>query len=88
MDEVKIWILLASVTIIATILGFVIRTVIGQVIKKLDEIVQELKQLTKTSAVQEQQIKELNEQDKTIHHILNDHSARIRSIELRTNKNN
>lgn len=86
MDEIKVWILVVAVTVIATVLGFVIKTVIGQVIKKLDEIVSELKQLTRTSAVQEQQIKELQEQDKTIHHLLNDHSARIRTIELKINK--
>lgn len=86
MNEVKIWILVAAITAITTVLGFVIRTVIGQVIKKLDEIVNELKQLTKTSAVQEQQIKELQEQDKNLHHLYNDHSARIRTIEIKLNK--
>ena len=86
MDAIKVWILVAVVTVTATVLGFVIKTVIGRVINKLDEIVSELKQLTRASAVQEQQIKELQEQDKNLHHRLNDHSGRIRTIELKINK--
>lgn len=86
MAELMIWILISAVSIVATILGFVIKIVTRQVIKKLDEIVSELKQLTRTSAIQEQQIKELQEQDKTLHHRINDHSSRIRTIELKINK--
>jgi septal ring factor EnvC (AmiA/AmiB activator) len=80
------WVLFAAIGVLAAILGFVIKIVTDQVIKKLDEIVSELKQLTRTSAVQEQQIKELQEQDKTLHHRLNDHASRIRAIEIKFNK--
>jgi len=86
-SEVKIWILVVVVSVLAAILGFVIKTVMDQVIKKLDEIVSELKQLTKTSAIQEQQIRELQEQDKMIHHRLNDVAGRLRVLEMNTNKN-
>ncbi len=80
------WILVTAVSVIATVLGFLIKTVTDQVIKKLDEIVRELKQLTRTSAVQEQQIKELQEQDKNLNYRLNDHANRIRSVEMKLSK--
>ena len=80
------WLLICAISVLATILGFVIKLVTDQVIKKLDEIVSELKQLTRTSTIQEQQIKELQENDKTLHHRLADHSSRIRTIELKINK--
>lgn len=85
-SEVKIWIFVVVVSVLAAVLGFVIKTVMDQVIKKLDEIVSELKQLTKTSAIQEQQIRELQEQDKMIHHRLHDISGRLRTLELNANK--
>ena len=67
----------------ATMLGFIIRVVTGQIIKRLDEIVLELKQLTQATTIQGQQIKGLQEQDAIIHRRLNDHSARIHNLETR-----
>jgi len=84
-SEIKIWILIGVAGIMATILGFIIKVVTGQVIKRLDEIVTELKQLTHTTTIQGQQIKGLQEQDAVIHRRLNDHSARIHSLETRKN---
>ena len=86
MDEVKIWILLSAVTIMSLILGFMIRIVTQQVIKRLDEIVNELKQLTKISAIQEQQISELKDREELINSRLNNHAVRIRSIEMKVNQ--
>ena len=82
--EIKVWILIAVAGIMATVLGFIMRVVTGQVIKRLDEIVTELRQLTNTTTIQGQQIKGLQEQDAMIHRRLNEHSARIRSLEMRT----
>lgn len=84
LSEIKIWILIAVAGIMATILGFVIKTVTGQVLKRLDEIVTELKQLTQSTTIQGQQIKGLQEQDAMINLRLNDHSARIRALERNT----
>lgn len=81
LSEIKIWILIGVAGAMATVLGFIIRVVTGQVIKRLDEIVQELKQLTHSTTVQGQEIKGLQEQDAIIHLRLNEHSTRIHVLE-------
>ena len=87
LSEIKIWMLVGVAGVMATILGFIIKVVTGQVIKRLDEIVLELKQLTNATTIQGQQIKGLQEQDAMIHRRLNEHSARIHSLEIKTIKN-
>ena len=82
--EIKIWILIGVAGIMATVLGFIMKVVTGQVIKRLDEIVLELKQLTNATTIQGQQIKGLQEQDAVIHRRLNEHSVRIRAMENKT----
>lgn len=82
-SEIKIWILIGVAGIMATILGFIIKVVTDQVIKRLDEIVVELKQLTHATTIQGQQIKGLQEQDAIIHRRLNEHSARIHALEVK-----
>ena len=84
LSEIKIWILVGVAGAMATILGFMIRMVTGQVIKRLDEIVMELKQLTNATTIQGQQIKGLQEQDAMIHSRLNEHSTRIHALEIKT----
>lgn len=79
--EIKIWILVGVAGIMATVLGFVIKVITDQVIKRLDEIVMELKQLTQVTTIQGQQIQGLKEQEAMIHHRLNDHSERIHALE-------
>jgi len=85
-SEVKIWMLVAIVSVLAAILGFIIKLVTDEVIKRLDDIVSELKQLTKTTTIQEERIKSLHEQDTLIHQRLNEHSDRLHSLELKLNK--
>jgi L-2-hydroxyglutarate oxidase LhgO len=80
-SEIKIWILIAVAGVMATILGFIIRVVTAQVLKRLDEIVLELKQLTYATTIQGQQIKGLQEQDAIIHRRLNEHSTRLHTLE-------
>ena len=82
MAEIKIWILIAVVSTLAAILGFGIKVVTHEVLKRLDAIVNELKQLTRETTVQQQQIKRLQDQDTTINYRLNDHARRIRTLEL------
>ena len=86
-SEIKIWILIGGAGVMATVLGFIIRIVTGQVIKRLDDIVMELKQLTQATTIQEQQIKGLQEQDAIIHRRLHEHSTRIHALEIRAIKN-
>jgi hypothetical protein len=81
-SEIKIWILIAVAGIMATVIGFIIRVVTGQVIKRLDEIVTELKQLTHSTTVHGQQIKGLQEQDAMIHNRLNEHGMRLHTLEI------
>ena len=85
--EIKIWILIGVAGIMATILGFIIKVVTGQVIKRLDEIVMELKQLTQATTIQGQEIKGLQEQDAVIHRRLNEHSTRIHALEIKMTNN-
>jgi hypothetical protein len=87
-SEIKIWILIAVAGIMATILGFVMKMITGQVIKRLDDIVLELKQLTRATTIQGQQIKGLQEQDALIHRRLNEHSMRIHTLETSVIQNN
>jgi hypothetical protein len=84
-SEIKIWVLIGVAGIMATILGFIIKMVTGQVIKRLDEIVTELKQLTQATTIQGVQIKGLQEQDAVIHSRLNEHSTRIHALEIKDN---
>lgn len=79
--EIKIWILIGVAGIMATVLGYIMKVVTGQVIKRLDDIVLELKQLSRATTIQGQQIKGLQEQDAMIHRRLNEHSSRIRTLE-------
>ena len=81
--EIKIWILVAVAGVMATMLGFIIKIVTGEIIKRLDDIVEELKQLTHATTVQGQEIKGLKEQDAMIHRRLNEHSERIHSLETK-----
>lgn len=86
LSEMKIWILIAVAGVMATMLGFMINVVTGQIVKRLDEIVTELKQLTHATTIQGQQIKGLQEQDAMIHRRLNEHSERIHELELKATK--
>jgi len=88
LSEIKIWILIGGAGIMATILGFIIKVVTDQVIKRLDEIVTELKQLTQATTIQGQQIKGLQEQDAEIYRRLHEHATRIHALELKETKNN
>lgn len=82
-SELKIWILVGVAGGMATVLGFVIKVVTSQVIKRLDEIVLELKQLTHATTRQGLEIKNLKEQDAIIHRRLNDHSSRLHALEIK-----
>lgn len=79
--EIKLWILIGVAGIMATVLGFIVKVITDQVIKRLDDIVTELKQLTQVTTVQGQQIQGLKEQEAMIHHRLNEHSERIHALE-------
>jgi hypothetical protein len=84
--EIKIWILIGVAGVMATVLGFVIRLVMAQVIKRLDDIVTELKHLTQATTIQGQQIKGLQEQDAMIYRRLHEHSTRIHALEIKAIK--
>jgi hypothetical protein len=86
--EIKIWILVGLAGVMATALGFIINIVMGQVIKRLDEIVTELKQLTQATTIQEQQIKGLQDQGAIIHNRLNEHAMRIHTLEIKSDSKN
>lgn len=68
----------------ATILGYIIKLVTAQVIRRLDDIVLELKQLTHTTTIQNEQIKSLQEQDAIIRRRINKLGLRIRALEFNT----
>jgi len=87
MAEIKIWILIAVVSTLAAILGFGIKVVTHEVIKRLDAIVNELKQLTRETTVQQQQIKRLQDQATIINQRLHEHATRIHTLEDKLIKN-
>ncbi len=82
--EIKAWILIAVAGVMATILGYIIKMVTAQVIRRLDDIVLELKQLTHTTTIQNEQIKSLQEQDAIIRRRINKLGLRIRALEFNT----
>lgn len=80
--EIKAWILIAVAGVMATILGYIIKMVTAQVIRRLDDIVLELKQLTHTTTIQNEQIKSLQEQDAIIRRRINKLGLRVRALEF------
>lgn len=82
--EIKAWILIAVAGVMATILGYIIKMVTAQVIRRLDDIVLELKQLTHTTTIQNEQIKSLQEQDAIIRRRINKLGLRVRALEFNT----
>jgi hypothetical protein len=82
--EIKAWILIAVAGVMATILGYIIKMVTAQVIRRLDDIVLELKQLTHITTIQNEQIKSLQEQDAIIRRRINKLGLRVRALEFNT----
>jgi uncharacterized protein YoxC len=81
LSEIKVWILVSIAGIMSTALGFIVKVITDQVIKRLDEIVLELKQLTQATTVQGLQIQGLKEQEAVLMHRINEHAERIRALE-------
>lgn len=71
----------------ATILGYIIKMVTAQVIRRLDDIVQELKQLTHTTTIQNEQIKGLQEQEAITRRRIYKLGLRIRNVEFKILQN-
>ena len=80
--EVKFWIVSCALVIVTTVLGFLLKMWFKEIIDKLDALVEELKILAQTKVVHEQQIKYLQEDQTNTKKRLNDHSKRIRNLEL------
>ena len=70
-----VWLLSGVMSVMLMALAFFAKTILAQVLKRLDDIIQELKNLSKASTTQEEQIKNLKD-----HHV--DHTSRISDIEL------
>ncbi len=85
--EIKAWILIAVAGVMATILGYIIKMVTAQVIRRLDDIVQELKQLTHTTTIQNEQIKGLQEQEAITRRRIYKLGLRIRNVEFKILQN-
>ena len=71
----------------ATILGYIIKMVTAQVIRRLDDIVQELKQLTHITTIQNEQIKGLQEQEVITRRRIYKLGLRIRNVEFKILQN-
>lgn len=84
-SEMKVWVLISVAGIMASVLGFVMKLITNQVLKRLDEIVMELKQLTNATTIQGQQIQGLKDQEAMIHRRLNEHAKRIHALEANAN---
>lgn len=80
--ELKLWVVLAVLSALTAIAAFMLQLITTQVIKRLDTIVEELRTLSHSALVQEQQIKNLQESDHQHTQRLNNHAERIRTIEF------
>lgn len=80
--EVKFWIVSCALVIVTTVLGFLLKMWFREIIDRLDDLVAAQKILAETKVVHEQQIKYLQEDRVNIKYRLNDHSQRIRRLEL------
>ncbi|TAN18823.1 MAG: hypothetical protein EPN37_04485 [Chitinophagaceae bacterium] len=80
--DIKIWILTTALILVISVIGFIVKTITRQILKRLDQIVNELKQVTRLSTVHEQQIKSLGDQQANTNMRLNDHAVRLRKLEI------
>jgi septal ring factor EnvC (AmiA/AmiB activator) len=83
MSQIKIWVLVSVASSLAGSLAFIIRVLTAEVIKRLDNIMSELKQVTKATTIQEQQIKNLHEQDAAMQEQLKKHAGRINTLQMK-----
>lgn len=84
MDQLKVWVLVGAVAgMWAIIMLFA-----NQGLKKLDEMVKELKQLNGTTREHSQQIKHLETGHDKMHDRLNNHGERIKKLEILHNHKN
>lgn len=79
--EIKIWILTSALIIVISILGFILRAISQQILKRLDDMVDELKVLNEMKTMHDQQIKFIQEGQSSINSRLNNHGERIRVLE-------
>ena len=86
MNEFELWIYRLIIGGLAIIVWYAIQ----RLIKKFDELINSINALTETSKVQQTQISGINNQLQDHTGRMNDHSKRLRSIELgcATNHNN
>ncbi|MBX6361254.1 MAG: hypothetical protein IRZ03_14380 [Acidobacterium ailaaui] len=73
----------AVLGITLVVLGFLLKSWFNQIINRLDELVEEIKQLNHIKTVHDQQIKFLQENQMNMQNRLNDHGKRIRDLELK-----
>lgn len=81
--EIKVWILTSVLAIVVVVMGFLLKMWFRQIITRLDELVEEMKGISQVAAVQEQQIKNINDQIGESRQRLNNHSERIRNLEIK-----
>lgn len=84
MDQVKIWVLVGAVGGMWAIIMLFAN--LG--LKKLDEMVKELKQLNGTTREHAQQLKHLEAGHDKMHDRLNNHGERIKKLEILSNHKN
>ena len=78
----KEWILLAALGVTATALGFIIKVATNSLIRKLDGIVSELKQLNLNSTMHTQEIRNIQEGALQMNQRINNHAERLRTLEI------
>ena len=86
--EIRLWIVTSCLGIVLIILGFFLKTWFRQIVSKLGDLVQKMELLGETKAVHAEQLKYLHEGQAAAHNRLNDHSKRIRNLEMKYNERN
>ncbi len=82
MDEIKIWILSVVITVLLAVLGWIMRLAIIGVYKRLDKLIDQNTALNIRLTRQDGNIATLKENVATNEKRLNDHTKRIRRLEI------
>lgn len=79
----QIWILTGLTGALVLIVGYLLKTAITEILSKLQDIVEEIKQLNKITSAQETSIKYLQEMHLDFATRLNSHTERLFRLELK-----
>ena len=84
--EVQIWVLTGLVSALSAVLMIVFKTSLQRLITRLDELIDQVRELTENVGVHRSEIDGLEEKNQRQDERLNGHSERIRALEINQHK--